>query len=94
MDFKLTDEQRDFVSAIRDFCQRECGTPEQREQLTNHYTELHNAEIYKQMADLGWLGLTIPEEHGGSGGRMDRRLPLHGGDLPRHGPDRRLRAPP
>ncbi len=68
MDFKLTDEQRDFAAAIRDFCQRECGTREQRQELTNNYTELHNAGIYKQMADLGWLGLTIPEEHGGSGG--------------------------
>jgi isovaleryl-CoA dehydrogenase len=68
VDFKLTDEQRDFASAIRDFCQRECGTREQRAELTNNYTELHNAGIYKQMADLGWLGLTIPEEHGGSGG--------------------------
>ena len=70
MDFKLSDEQRDFVSAIRDFCDRECGTQEQREQLTNHYTELHNAGIYRQMAELGWLGLTIPEEFGGSGGTM------------------------
>jgi alkylation response protein AidB-like acyl-CoA dehydrogenase len=70
VDFKLTDEQRDFVSAIRDFCQRECGTAEQREQLTNNHTELHNAGLYKQMADLGWLGLTIPEEYGGSGGTM------------------------
>ena len=70
MDFKLTDEQRDFVSAIRDFCERECGTKEKREKLTNKHTELHNAELYKQMADLGWLGLTIPEEYGGSGGTM------------------------
>ena len=70
MDFKLTDEQRDFVSAIRDFCDRECGTQEQREQLTDHHTEHHNSEIYKKMADLGWLGLTIPEEYGGSGGTM------------------------
>jgi alkylation response protein AidB-like acyl-CoA dehydrogenase len=70
MDFKLSDEQRDFVSAIRDFCRRECGTREQREQLTDHYTELHNAGLYKQMADLGWLGLTIPKEYGGSGGTM------------------------
>jgi isovaleryl-CoA dehydrogenase len=68
VDFKLTDEQRDFVAAIRDFCKRECGTSEQREKLTSGYTELHNQDIYKQMADLGWLGLTIPEEHGGSGG--------------------------
>ena len=70
MDFKLTDEQRDFVSAIRDFCERECGTPEQREQLTNGHTELHYAEIYKKMAELGWLGVTIPEAYGGSGGGM------------------------
>jgi isovaleryl-CoA dehydrogenase len=70
VDFKLSDEQRDFVAAIRDFCQRECGTQEQREQLTNHYAEHHNAGLYKQMADLGWLGLTIPEQYGGSGGTM------------------------
>jgi isovaleryl-CoA dehydrogenase len=70
VDFKLSDEQRDFVAAIRDFCQRECGTAEQREQLTNNHTELHNSDLYRQMADLGWLGLTIPEEYGGSGGTM------------------------
>jgi alkylation response protein AidB-like acyl-CoA dehydrogenase len=70
VDFKLTDEQRDFVSAIRDFCQRECGTQEQREQLTDHHAEHHNAGLYKQMAELGWLGITIPEEYGGSGGTM------------------------
>jgi isovaleryl-CoA dehydrogenase len=70
VDFKLSDEQRDFVSAIRDFCERECGTQETRERLTKNYTELHNAELYKKMADLGWLGVTIPEEYGGSGGTM------------------------
>ena len=26
VDFALTDEQSDFVAAIRDFCERECGT--------------------------------------------------------------------
>ena len=70
MNFELTDEQRDFAAAIRDFCQREVGTQEQRERLTSGYTEAHSAEIYKKMAELGWLGLTIPEEVGGSGGGM------------------------
>src|SRR4029079_8842542 len=70
MAFSLTDEQRDFVAAIRDFCERECGTQEKREQLTNGYAELHNQWIYSQMADLGWLGVTIPEEYGGVGGTM------------------------
>jgi isovaleryl-CoA dehydrogenase len=70
MDFKLTDEQRDFVEAIRDFCRRECGTQEQRERLTNGYSEAHSAEVYSKMAELGWLGVTIPDAYGGSGGGM------------------------
>jgi len=70
MDFSLTDEQRDFVEAIRDFCSRECGTAEQRERLTNGYRDLHSAEIYAKLAELGWLGVAIDEEHGGSGGGM------------------------
>lgn len=70
MDFSLTDEQRNFVAAIRDFCERECGSREKRAELTNGYTELHNDPIYRKMAELGWLGVTIPEEYGGSGGGM------------------------
>ena len=70
MDFSLTDEQNDFVDAIRDFCRRECGTQEQREELTHGHTEAHNDALYRKMAELGWLGVTIPEEYGGSGGGM------------------------
>ncbi len=70
MDFALSDEQSDFVDAIRDFCDRECGTQDQRERLTDSYKERHSFEIYKMMAELGWLGLTIPERYGGSGGTM------------------------
>ena len=70
MDFALTEEQEDFVDAIRRYCDHECGTPDQRERLTDGYTEHHNETIYKEMAELGWIGLTIPEEYGGSGGTM------------------------
>jgi isovaleryl-CoA dehydrogenase len=70
MDLSFTDEQNDFAEAIRDFCRRECGTSEQRERLTNGYTELHSAEIYSKLAELGWLGVTIDEDLGGSGGGM------------------------
>ena len=65
---RFTDEQRAFREAIRDFCaERECGTTEQRERLTQGYG-LHNQEIYEKLADLGWLGVSIDEEYGGSGG--------------------------
>jgi isovaleryl-CoA dehydrogenase len=70
LDFSLTDEQQDFVAAIRDLCRRECGTQEQREELTHGYTESHNDSLYRKMAGLGWLGVTIPEQYGGSGGGM------------------------
>jgi isovaleryl-CoA dehydrogenase len=64
----LTDEQRAFVEAIRDFARRECGTREQRDTLTEHGREPHNQELYERIAELGWLGVAIPEAYGGSGG--------------------------
>jgi len=64
----LTDEQRAFVEAIRDFAKRECGTREQRDALTDHGNDPHNQELYHRIAELGWLGASIPEQYGGSGG--------------------------
>jgi alkylation response protein AidB-like acyl-CoA dehydrogenase len=66
----ITDEQADFVDAIRDFCRRECGTREQRDALTHHGRRRHSPELYAELAELGWLGVAIPEEYGGSGGGM------------------------
>ncbi len=64
----LTDEQRAFVDTIRDFAQRECGTREQRDALTDRGREPHNPDLYARIAELGWLGVNIPEQYGGSGG--------------------------
>jgi len=56
----LTDEQNDFVAAIRDFCERErWEVPE---------GDHHSDAVAAKMAGLGWYGLQIAEEHGGSGG--------------------------
>jgi alkylation response protein AidB-like acyl-CoA dehydrogenase len=56
----LSDEQQDFVASIRDFCTREkWETPEH---------DHHSDEVAQKMAELGWYGLTIDEEYGGSGG--------------------------
>jgi alkylation response protein AidB-like acyl-CoA dehydrogenase len=64
----LTDEQHAFVETIRDFARRECGTREQRDALTDNGREPHNQALYERIAELGWLGVAIPEEYGGSGG--------------------------
>jgi isovaleryl-CoA dehydrogenase len=56
----LTDEQQDFIASIRDFCARESWeVPED---------DHHSDEVARKMAELGWYGLTIDEEYGGSGG--------------------------
>ncbi len=66
-DHGLTDEQRDFVAAIRDYAAREI-TPERLNELTDGGEDPHNHEVAAKLGELGWYGLTIPEQYGGSGG--------------------------
>src|SRR6476659_6412066 len=68
MSLTLTDEQQDFREAIQDFAKRECGTRERRKELTNDGKTNHSPEIAAKMAELGWLGIALPEEYGGAGG--------------------------
>jgi alkylation response protein AidB-like acyl-CoA dehydrogenase len=68
MGIELTDEQRAFVEAVRDFAARECATRAQRDALTDGGRTPHNGELYRRMAQLGWLGVAIPEAYGGAGG--------------------------
>ena len=64
----LTLEQLDFQESVRGFCARECGTREQRTALLDADEEDQSSVLYKKLAELGWLGVAIPEEYGGSGG--------------------------
>src|SRR6201995_2913475 len=64
----MTDEQRAFVEAIRDFAARECGTRRRPHALTCVGEEPHDPALYERIADLGWLGGAIPERYGGAGG--------------------------
>jgi isovaleryl-CoA dehydrogenase len=64
MSIDLSDEQKAFTQAVDDFCRREAGTREQRGDGPHH------PGLYRKMADLGWLGVTVPEQFGGSGAGM------------------------
>lgn len=73
---RFTLEQRELVQAVRDFCRRECGSREQRDALTNNGAEAHSPELYARLAETGYLGISIPEEFGGSGGGLIEQVLL------------------
>ncbi|RMF85311.1 MAG: acyl-CoA dehydrogenase [Nitrospinota bacterium] len=66
MDFALTEEQELLQTTARDFLQQECPITVVRNLETDE--KGYSPEIWKKMADLGWVGLTFPEEFGGIGG--------------------------
>ncbi|MHA7629241.1 acyl-CoA dehydrogenase family protein [Corallococcus sp. M7] len=65
-----TPEQASFADAIDAFCRARTGTRAQRDALTHDGKEAHAPGLYAQMAELGWLGVGLPSEYGGSGGGM------------------------
>lgn len=62
MDFQFTSEQQMWSDVVNDFMVKEVG-----QELTLKHDQAREfpEEIYRKMADLGWLGLLIPEEQGG-----------------------------
>jgi butyryl-CoA dehydrogenase len=61
--FELTEEQQMLQTMARDFAQKEV-LPKAAEIDKNHR---HPAELVKRMAELGLLGVAVPEAYGGSG---------------------------
>lgn len=63
MNFELTEEHLMIQKAARDFAQNEClpGVIERDEQ------QLFPVEQVSQLADLGFMGMMVPEKYGGAG---------------------------
>ena len=60
---KLTDEQKDIQSLIRDFAQKEIAPLAAEIDEQSRFP----AETIQQLADMGFMGLCVPEEYGGGG---------------------------
>lgn len=65
MDFDLSKPQKLLKDTARDFLARECQ-PGRVRQLMETDTA-HDDQLWQSIADQGWTGLVIPEEHGGLG---------------------------
>jgi len=66
MNFGFTEDQEALRDATRKFLDNECPTTFVRKMMADDTA--HATELWKKIAELGWLGIIVPEEFGGSGG--------------------------
>jgi alkylation response protein AidB-like acyl-CoA dehydrogenase len=68
MDFGFSEEQELLRQSAVDFLNKECPISYVRQMMEDErgYSE----ELWKKMAELGWMGLIYPEEFGGAGLNM------------------------
>jgi alkylation response protein AidB-like acyl-CoA dehydrogenase len=65
MDLRFTETQEILKKMARDFLTTEC--PKTLVRKLEQSEEGYSPEVWKKMAELGWMGLIIPEEYGGMG---------------------------
>jgi 3-oxocholest-4-en-26-oyl-CoA dehydrogenase beta subunit len=69
MDFGLSEEQEMLRASARDFLQKEC--PRQAVRQIDEGEEGYSPDLWRKMAEQGWMGLVFPEEYGGGGSFLD-----------------------
>jgi len=65
MDFGLNEDQETLAKYARDFLTNECPTTFVRKMMEDETA--FDRDFYRKMAELGWMGIAIPEEFGGQG---------------------------
>src|SRR5207245_8829330 len=68
MDFRFTDAQTLLVNTAREVLRRRCPPPVVEESVASERG--FSTELWKEISLLGWPGLLIPLEYGGSGGSL------------------------
>ncbi len=72
MDFRISDEQRAFVDVVRRVCQKDF-----KARAIRYLDGTWPAENMKSLAEIGVLGMAVPQQYGGSGlGILDTVLVL------------------
>jgi alkylation response protein AidB-like acyl-CoA dehydrogenase len=65
MNFGFNEEQELLRSTARKFFDNECGSETVRKLMEG--PEGMTPDLWKKLAEQGWLGLIVPDEHGGMG---------------------------
>ena len=66
MDFGFSEEQEMLRDAAKRFLTDNCPTTYVRKMMA--HDTAHDADFYKKLVELGWPGLLVPEQYGGTGG--------------------------
>lgn len=66
MDFDLSDEQRQLVETVSSFVKKQ--SPLSRLRAMREDPIGWSRDVWRQMGDLGWLSISLPEAAGGLGG--------------------------
>jgi alkylation response protein AidB-like acyl-CoA dehydrogenase len=70
MNLDLTEEQEMLRTSARDFLTKEC--PKTMVRKLEEDEKGYSPELWRKMAELGWMGLVLPEQYNGMGmGFMD-----------------------
>jgi alkylation response protein AidB-like acyl-CoA dehydrogenase len=64
MDFEFTERQKEIQRAAREFAEKEF-TPERGRKIDQNYE--FPWDLYRKAAQLGFIGVSFPEEYGGQG---------------------------
>ena len=67
VDFNLTEEQEVIQKSVREFLEKEAKTVARDAEETE---EGYSPQLWQKMADLGWMGISFPEEYGGNEGNI------------------------
>jgi alkylation response protein AidB-like acyl-CoA dehydrogenase len=65
VDFGFSEEQEQIRASARDFLAKECPSAFVRQMMDDERG--HSTALWAKMAELGWMGLTFPEQYGGAG---------------------------
>ena len=65
MNFDFSDEQKQIKEQARKFLTEKCTTKTVRKLYEGAAS--YDAALWKQIAEMGWMGTAIPEEFGGLG---------------------------
>jgi alkylation response protein AidB-like acyl-CoA dehydrogenase len=65
IEYSLNEQQEMLKTMARDFLAKECPMTSVRKLMEDETG--FSPELWKKMAELGWLGLVFPEEYGGTG---------------------------